>query len=61
VEYQRQSALDVVRQSWVNDGRRSGLLSLSAAVAKAPTLLSHRPALGLLRRIIFGKALTDLE
>ena len=58
LEYQRHSALDVVRQSWVNDGRRSGLLSLMAALAKAPTLLSHRPALGLLRRIIFGKALS---
>ena len=61
LEYRRQSALDVVRDSWVNDGRRSGLLSLLAAVAKAPNLLSHRRALGLLRRIVLGKALTDLK
>jgi GT2 family glycosyltransferase len=59
LEYRKQSALDVVRQSWINYGRRSGLLSLLAAVAEVPALASHRPALGLLRRIIIGKALTD--
>jgi hypothetical protein len=61
LDYRRQSALDVVRQSWVNGGQGAGLLSFLAAVAKAPDLLSHRPALGLFRRIIFGKAITDLK
>jgi GT2 family glycosyltransferase len=61
LEYRKQSALDVVRLSWMNDGRRSGLYSLLAALAEVPTLVSHRPALGLLRRIIIGKALTDLN
>ena len=59
LEYRKQSALDVVRQSWINDGRRSGLYSLLAAVAEVPNLVSHRPALGLLRRIIVGNGRTD--
>jgi glycosyltransferase involved in cell wall biosynthesis len=61
LDYRRQSALDVVRQSWADGGQGAGLLSFLAAVAKAPTLLSHRPALGMLRRIIFGKAITDFK
>lgn len=60
LEYRTQSALDVVRHSWVSGGRRSGLQSMLAAFVKAPNLLSHRPALGLLRRIMLGTP-TDLE
>jgi hypothetical protein len=59
LEYRKQSALDVVRQSWIKDGRRSGLHSLLAAAVEVPDLLLHRPTLGLLRRMVIGKALTN--
>jgi glycosyltransferase involved in cell wall biosynthesis len=59
LEFRKQSALDVVRQSWINHGRRSGLQSFLAAVTEAPNLVLHRPALGLFRRIIIGDAVTD--
>lgn len=52
--YRRDAAIGAVRQRWETSGRLSGLGAWARAAVNNPSLMAHRPALGLLRRIAFG-------
>ena len=52
--YRRHVAIGTVRQRWETSGRLSGLGAWARAAVNDPSLMAHRPALGLLRRIAFG-------
>jgi glycosyltransferase involved in cell wall biosynthesis len=52
--YRRQEALAYVWRTWRSAGRLSGLVAWTHVVANDPSLVAHRPALGLLRRVVSG-------
>ena len=43
-----------MRQAWQRDGRLLGLARWARMLAREPSFIAHRPALGLLRRIVRG-------